>query len=338
MARLFGTNYVNNCSYYCHQASGVGLGSAIGTGAGTVRLEDLEETDLYILIGANPASNHPRLMRSFMNIRRRGGKVIVINPFKETGLVNFRVPSDVRSLLFGSQIASLYVQPHIARGFGDAHGHCENHSGTKRPRRRVHRTATPKTSPRSPSRCSRRVGRTSSPKAAWSGKRSSTSRKQYLAAKNVVIGWCMGITHHLHGTQNVQMIANVALLRGMVGRRKAGVMPIRGHSNVQGMGSVGVTPALKKAILERFEEQLGISRAHFARLRHDGLHAGRPARGDGFRPLPRREFVRQQSRHRARPGSPQSAQDGGVSLHDFEHRPCLGHGAGDVDPAGLASR
>ena len=113
LARLFGTNYVNNCSYYCHQASGVGLGSSIGVGTGTIQLEDLDHTDLYILIGANPASNHPRLMRSLMQLRRRGGEVIVINPAKELGLVNFRVPSDVRSLLFGTQIASQYVQPHI---------------------------------------------------------------------------------------------------------------------------------------------------------------------------------------------------------------------------------
>ena len=113
MARLFGTNYVNNCSYFCHQASGVGLSTTIGTGVATIRLEDLEQTDLYILVGANPASNHPRLMRSLMQIRRNGGKVIVINPVRELGLVNFRVPSDVRSLLFGTEIANLYVQPHI---------------------------------------------------------------------------------------------------------------------------------------------------------------------------------------------------------------------------------
>ncbi|MFM7868516.1 MAG: molybdopterin-dependent oxidoreductase, partial [Planctomycetaceae bacterium] len=113
MARVFGTNYVNNCSYYCHQASGVGLGMALGTGAGTVRLEDLDHTDLYLLIGANPSSNHPRLMRSLMQIRRRGGRVVVINPVRELGLTNFRVPSDVRSLLFGSEIASDYVQPHV---------------------------------------------------------------------------------------------------------------------------------------------------------------------------------------------------------------------------------
>src|SRR4029077_20912052 len=80
----------------------------------------------------------------------------------------------------------------------------------------------------------------------------------YLDAKHVVFGWTMGITHHLHGTNNVKMIANLALLRGMVGRPNAGLMPIRGHSNVQGVGSVGVTPLLKKALLERFEKTLGV--------------------------------------------------------------------------------
>ena len=112
-ARLYGTNYVNNCSFYCHQASGVGLTTSLGTGTATVTLEDVEHADLFFLIGGNPASNHPRLLRTLMQIRRNGGEVIVINPLKEVGLVNFRVPSDVRSMLFGSKIASLYVQPHI---------------------------------------------------------------------------------------------------------------------------------------------------------------------------------------------------------------------------------
>ena len=113
LARAFGTNNVNNCSYYCHQASGVGLAASLGSGTATVQLEDVEGSDLFVLIGGNPASNHPRLLRSLMAMRRRGGHVIVINPAKEIGLVNFRVPSDPRSLMFGSRIASLYVQPHI---------------------------------------------------------------------------------------------------------------------------------------------------------------------------------------------------------------------------------
>jgi len=258
LARLFGTNYVNNCSYYCHQASGVGLGMAIGTGAGTVRLEDLQHTDLYILIGANPSSNHPRLMRSLMEIRRRGGRIIVVNPLKELGLQNFRVPSDVRSLLFGTEIASQYVQPHIGgdlalltgiakdvieRGEHDQKFVTEHTEGFDEFLSQVQATSWDSI-------------------VEQSGVDRDTIRSiadQYVQAKNVVIGWCMGITHHLHGTRSVHAIANLALLRGMVGRAHAGVMPIRGHSNVQGLGTVGVTPALKQNMLERFEKTLGIS-------------------------------------------------------------------------------
>src|SRR6056297_46588 len=113
LARVYGTNNVNNCSFYCHQASGVGLQTSIGSGTATIVLEDLEHADLVFLIGGNPASNHPRLMTSLMNVRRRGGKVIVINPVVETGLVKFRVPSHPVSLMLGTKIATQYIQPHI---------------------------------------------------------------------------------------------------------------------------------------------------------------------------------------------------------------------------------
>jgi len=257
MSRLMGTNYVNNCSFYCHQASGVGLGSSVGTGAGTIRLEDLEHTDLYILIGANPSSNHPRLMKAFMEIRRRGGKVIVINPVKELGLVNFKVPSDVRSMLFGSNIASMYVQPHIGGDLALLTGIAKEVL-----ERNAHDSRFIAEHTENFEAFQAQVQNTSWDEIVQqSGVDKPTIQKiaeQYISAKNVVIGWCMGITHHLHGTNNVQTIANVSLLRGMVGRRKAGLMPIRGHSNVQGLGSVGVTPGMKKAMLERFESQLGI--------------------------------------------------------------------------------
>jgi len=82
-ARLYGTNHVNNCSFYCHQASGVGLASVIGSGAGTIQLDDMEKSDFTMLIGGNPASNHPRMMRTLMNVRRKGGKVVVVNPIVE---------------------------------------------------------------------------------------------------------------------------------------------------------------------------------------------------------------------------------------------------------------
>lgn len=256
-ARAFGTNAVNNCSYYCHQASSVGLASSLGTGTATVQLEDIDRADLYVLIGGNPASNHPRLLRSLMALRRRGGHVIVINPLKEPGLVNFRVPSDPRSLLFGSRIASLYAQPHIGGDValltGVAKGVLE---------RGAHDTAFAEAHTEGLQEFQRQVEATS-----WadietaSGVARETIERvaaMYIAARNAVFGWTMGITHHLHGVDNVQMIANLALLRGMIGRPGAGLMPIRGHSNVQGMGSVGVTPQLKAAVLSRLEERLGL--------------------------------------------------------------------------------
>ncbi len=258
LARLFGTNYVNNCSYYCHQASGVGLISAIGTSAGTVQLEDLDHTDLYILVGANPASNHPRLMRTLMQIRRRGGQVVVINPLRELGLVKFRVPSDVRSLLFGSEIASTYIQPHIGGDLALFTGLAKAVLEQGRQDEAFIAAHTEDFD----------LFRQQVVEISWddivesSGVEQAVIRRladRYIAANNVVIGWAMGVTHHLSGTQTVQAITNLALLRGMVGRRRAGVMPIRGHSNVQGMGSVGVTPALKQSLLERFEERLGVA-------------------------------------------------------------------------------
>jgi molybdopterin-dependent oxidoreductase alpha subunit len=256
-ARVYGTNYVNNCSFYCHQASGVGLGASLGTGTATVSLEDVDNTDLFFLIGGNPASNHPRMMRTLMNIRRRGGHVIVINPVKELGLVNFSVPSDVWSLLFGSKIASLYVQPHIGgdvalltgvaklvleRGAADQTFIAESTEGFGDYERMIRATTWEEIERLSG------VGRTDIEKIA----------DLYCRAKSAVFGWTMGITHHDHGVANVQSIVNLALLRGMAGRPNCGLLPIRGHSNVQGVGSMGVAPALKQKVLDNLESYLGV--------------------------------------------------------------------------------
>ncbi|HEY9784148.1 MAG TPA: molybdopterin-dependent oxidoreductase, partial [Candidatus Obscuribacterales bacterium] len=88
-ARAYGSNHVMNCSFYCHQASGVALKMSVGSGTATVNLEDLSHADLVFLLGANPASNHPRLMTQLANLRERGGHVIVVNPIKESPLETF---------------------------------------------------------------------------------------------------------------------------------------------------------------------------------------------------------------------------------------------------------
>jgi len=256
-ARLYGTNNVNNCSFYCHQASGVGLASVTGSGTATIELEDLEHADLVFVIGGNPASNHPRLMRTLLHVRRRGGEVIAINPLVETGLVRFSVPSDAKSLLFGSKIASLYVQPHIggdlalltgiAKRIVEMGAHDESFLNN-------HCQGWPELK----SQLAEVSWDEIIAKSGVTQAELHEMAKRYAAAKNVVFSWTMGITHHAHGVKNVQAICNLALLRGMAGRPGCGLMPIRGHSNVQGIGSVGVMPKLKDAIFDRLQNHFGV--------------------------------------------------------------------------------
>lgn len=257
-ARLYGTNNVNNCSYYCHQASGVGLNQSLGTGTATVTLDDLEKCDLAMIIGGNPASNHPRLMTSLTHVRRRGGKVIVINPVRELGMVRFRIPSDWRSMLFNANIATHYYQPHIG-------GDLAILSGIAKAvvERSAHDLPFLQQHCRDADSFLEWLGQLSwSELEAKSGVSERDMREiaeLYANSKAAIFGWTMGITHHVHGVENVNAIANLALLRGMVGREGAGMMPIRGHSNVQGIGSVGVTPKLKSAIFDGLQQHFGVS-------------------------------------------------------------------------------
>ena len=257
LARVFGTNNVNNCSYYCHQASGVGLQSSVGSGTATIVLDDLEKADTVFLIGGNPPSNHPRIMTSLMHVRRRGGKVIVINPVRETGLVKFRVPSDPRSLLFGTKIATQYVQPHIGGDLALLWGiakaikqqgnmdqdflsqHCNNDKAWIKAVDALSWVEI-------------------ETKSGVARSEIESIAEVYGQSEKTVFAWTMGITHHAHGVDNVQAVAALALCRGMVGRPGCGLMPIRGHSNVQGIGSVGVTPKLKNQIFDSLQEKFGV--------------------------------------------------------------------------------
>jgi molybdopterin-dependent oxidoreductase alpha subunit len=267
-ARLYGTNHVNNCSYYCHQASGVGLASVIGTGAGTIQLDDMEKSDFTMLIGGNPASNHPRMMRTLMTVRRKGGKVVVVNPIVETGLVNFSVPSDPWALFFGAEIASTYVQPYVGGDLALVYGLMKrlvelqaergrNAAGeliVDEPFLREHCTGWPELAARIDALAWDEIVT----KSGVSKREIDDLAAQYAESKRAVFAWTMGVTHHLHGAATVQAIAALALMRRMVGRPGAGLQPIRGHSNIQGMGTVGVTPTLKAAIFERLESHFGV--------------------------------------------------------------------------------
>ena len=258
LARLYGTNNVNNCSYYCHQATSVGLGNTIGTGTSTIELADLTGCDLIFVIGANPASNHPRFVHQLKACRERGGDVIVVNPAREPGLVRFAVPKSAKSMITGGTwIASDYLQPRIGsdialfKGLAKAvleagaedtafiAAHTNGFEDYLADVRRTEWTTITGASGIDRESIRRVAGR-------------------YCASSHTVFAWGMGMTHHLHGVDNVEQIANLALLRGMVGKRHAGLLPLRGHSNVQGIGTIGVKPVLSEAVFSRMEETLGV--------------------------------------------------------------------------------
>jgi molybdopterin-dependent oxidoreductase alpha subunit len=257
VARIRGTNNINNCSYYCHQASGVGLTSVTGSGTATVVLEDLSDCDLVFLIGCNPASNHPRLLKSLIDIRRRGGKVIVINPLREKGLCTFKVPSDWRSLLFGSKIADLYVQPNIGGDtyllLGIIKWLAENEC-TDKPFVQECVDGFDDVLGQSATTSWETI-------VAQSGvekQKIESVAAVYAKSSQTIFCWAMGITHVEGGVDGVRMIANTAIARGMLGKKGAGLLPLRGHSNVQGMGSVGVVPTLRGEMSKAIEKELEV--------------------------------------------------------------------------------
>lgn len=257
LARVYGTNNVNNCSYYCHQASGVGLSRSIGSGVATVTLEDLGHADFALLIGANPASNHPRLITQLVDLRRRGGQVVVVNPLWEPGLDRFQIPSQPLSLLFGSKVHDLYLQPRIGGDIALVKGLlkvvlAENAIDSEFIQAHTIGFDELKAS---------LDGDSVEELAAAAGVTAQQIvdvGRRYARAHNALLLWAMGITHHEHGVDNVTALANLALARGMVGRPHAGLMPIRGHSNVQGVGSVGFTPHLRAAFLQAMEDHYGL--------------------------------------------------------------------------------
>jgi molybdopterin-dependent oxidoreductase alpha subunit len=259
LARLYGTNHINNCSYYCHQASGVGVKACLGTSTSTVTFDDLALADCIFVWGANPASNHPRFVKLLLQARRRGVQVIVVNPAQEAGMLRFASPSDWRSMLAGgSEVASLYVQPHLG---GDA----------------ALMAAMAKVLIEQNSLDQTFIAQYTEGfeeyKAAidalnWDDliAQSGVTRPQiqtladtYARSERCIFTWSMGLTHHQQGVGNIEGLAALALLRGQIGKPGAGLLPLRGHSNIQGTGSMGFTPQLQAHTLAALEQHLGFS-------------------------------------------------------------------------------
>ena len=285
--REFGTNNFPDCSNMCHEATSVGLPESIGVGKGTVTLEDFDHCDAIFCIGHNPGTNHPRMLTTLRAAARRKVPIVVFNPLRERGLERFEAPQNpVEMLTLGAtELASSY---HLVKVGGDvaalkgmmkalleadrisldAGGPslldrdfiADHTSGFEALKADLEATSW-----RDIERCSGLI-RAEIEDAA----------RIYAKAERVIICYGMGLTQHRHGTSNVQQLANLLLLRGNMGKPGAGICPLRGHSNVQGDRTVGITEVPNDALLDNLQRHFG-----FAPPRekgHDAVEAVRAIR------------------------------------------------------------
>ncbi|HWD92625.1 MAG TPA: FdhF/YdeP family oxidoreductase [Verrucomicrobiae bacterium] len=283
-ARQLGTNNLPDCSNMCHESSGAGLTEVIGFGKATVRIEDFSYADAIFVIGQNPGTCHPRMLTELQKAARNGCRIVSINPLMETGLRRFKNPQEPLHMLApGTKLACLFLPVRIngdvallkgimkemldeddrTGGKVLAHDFIAHHTeGFEAFAEDIRRES-------------------------WERivKGSGLTREQIREAARIAIesermicSWAMGITQHKNGVANVQSIANFALLRGQIGRRGAGVCPVRGHSNVQGDRTVGIwekmSPEFLKALGKEFNfsppEKHGLDTVRTIEAMHQG--------------------------------------------------------------------
>ena len=253
MIRALGSNNLADCSDMCHAPSTAALKNVLGTQTSIVSLEDLKQTDCVVLVGSNCSYNQPRLMNELIKLREKGKKVIVINPIMEIGLVKFGSPSfPVKSLFTGSEISNFYLQPipgsDVALFTGIQKALIE-HNLVQLQYLQAHTEDWEAVIEQAETTSWETITDT----CGVSRLEIEAVALEIGCAPKVVFAWAMGITQQGNGVDNVYSICNTALMTGNVGKPGAGVMPVRGHSNVQGFGSMGVTVHLKKEIQQALE-------------------------------------------------------------------------------------
>jgi molybdopterin-dependent oxidoreductase alpha subunit len=269
-AREYGTNNFPDCSNMCHEATSAGLQHSIGIGKGTVSLDDFDHCELIISIGHNPGTNHPRMMGTLHEVARRGVPIIVFNPLRERALERFTDPQNpVEMASMGSTpIASSYYQVKIGGDAAALKGVMKalvalDDAGNNA---LDHEFIAAHTNGFAALADDLRATGWAEIEAASGLARAAleTVAVAYAKSNATIVSYGMGVTQHSKGTYNVQQIANLLLLRGNFGKSGAGICPLRGHSNVQGDRTVGITEKPGDAFLNNIERRFGFTppRAH----------------------------------------------------------------------------
>ncbi len=262
-ARAFGTNNLPDCSNLCHESSGHALHETLGTGKGTVSLEDLHHADLIFVVGQNPGSNHPRQLSALEEAKRNGARIIAVNPLPEAGLLRFKNPQKPRGIIGrGTPIADRFLQIRVGGDLAlfqglnrllleaeDArpgtvldHDYIRNNTDGFEAFARHIRSVD------------------------WDDITAATGltrqeieqvRDDVLRSERVIVCWAMGITQHKHAVPTIREFVNFLMLRGNLGRAGAGACPVRGHSNVQGDRTMGIWERMPDAFLDDLQKEFG---------------------------------------------------------------------------------
>ena len=241
-ARMLGSNHVDLCSRLCHAASVSGLGDTLGVGAPTCSLSDLIGADLVVLLGTDLANNQPVATKYLERARRQGTRVVVVNPYREPGLERYWIPSLPWSAVFGTPLMDDFFQVGVG-------GDIAFLSGVVKRLIELGAVDEAFIAARTDGFAALRAQLA---KLEWPALEAACGlphaeidrfARLYAGARHAVFVYSMGLTQHRFGSDNVRAVVNLALARGMIGRPKTGILPIRGHSGVQGGGECGVDPA-----------------------------------------------------------------------------------------------
>ncbi|KGT88912.1 CbbBc protein [Erwinia typographi] len=266
--RMNGSNNFPDCSNMCHEASGTGLKRSIGVGKGTIRLDDFDHADAIFVFGQNPGTNHPRMLHSLRHAADHGAKIVTFNTLRERGLERFADPQKPLEVVTSKAgtISSTYYQPNLGGDMAAVRGMvkalAQTHyeliaEGQKGLFDEVFLNAKTE---------GMEAYLAAVEATEWSQivQQSGLSEQQlreaaaiYQSAERVICTWAMGITQHKHSVDTVREIVNLQLLFGQLGKKGAGLCPVRGHSNVQGNRTMGIDEKPSQAFLDSMAKHFG---------------------------------------------------------------------------------
>lgn len=270
MVRGLGTNNLPDCSNMCHESSGRALEQTIGIGKGSVTLEDVEEAGLILIAGQNPGTNHPRMLTTLEKAKQAGAVIVAINPLPEPGLMHYRNPQTVRGMVGGgTSLASIHLQVRLGgdqglfRGLAkvlleaeDAGGHMVGLDTV------LDRAFIEKYTHGAQEYLAAVRAEQWADIVEASGVSESQIREVgelLLASNRTIVAWAMGLTQHKHSVAMIKEIVNLMLLQGNLGRPGAGLLPVRGHSNVQGDRTMGIFEQMPMWFHDALDEEFAFT-------------------------------------------------------------------------------